>query len=422
MLTRLAKPWRRPDDVPALGRAGRYFILGNSVSAFGASLAMPYFAIFLLGIRGGAGSAVGVLAVISVVDLAAQRLVASPLERRWGSRLPAVVGCWIQSVGWVLLAVSSLPWHVFACAVAIGAGNALFFSVRVNLQLEIVDEAAHAYSFSLRYLCGNVGVLLGGVIGGVTVSWLGTHDGVRVLLLVNAATFALFAVILSTAVRTAVQPGPERTEPERKEKPQRRWNRAAAGLLVGYFSLVTAGLVQFEAVLPLQLTTHGGMPPAMAGYLFSAAALTTVTLQMPVSRLSTRLGGVASVRVLAAAWIVASALMWGGEHIPGDGRLAAIVLGVLMLAFGECLFFPAVPSLLKTDDLELRRQAGSLTASAHSLGQFAGPSIGILLVTHSSVGFYLLVVSGAVVAAVVTRGLRSAAEESAASDLTPVRP
>ncbi|MET7829271.1 MFS transporter [Streptomyces sp. NPDC005386] len=416
MLSRLAKPWRRPDDVPALGRAGRFFILGNSISAFGASLAMPYFAIFLIGIRGGAASAVGVLTLISVVDLVAQRLVASPLERSYGGRLPAIAGCWIQAVGWASLALSTAPWQVFACACAIGLGNALFFSVRVNLQMDIVDEAAHGYSFALRYLCGNIGILLGGVLGGATVSWLGTDDGVTVLLLANSATFILFALIITSAVT----PSAEQRHSKRhalndgESKPRdRRWNSAATGLLVGYFLLVTAGLVQFETVLPLQLTAHGGIPAWGIGYLFSASALTTVVLQMPIARLAARFGGITSVRIIATTWVLAALMLWSSAHLSSPGKITLIVIGALLFASGECLFFPSIPDLLKTNDPELRRRAGSLTASAHSLGQFVGPSLGIVLVTHSAVGFYLLVAGGACIAAVVTRQLRTGSRDEA---------
>ncbi|MFF9378228.1 MFS transporter [Streptomyces griseoluteus] len=390
--------------------------MGNSISAFGASLAMPYFAIFLLGIRGGTASAVVVLTLISLVDLAVQRLVASPLERRLGGRVPAIAGCFIQAAGWACLALSTLRWEVFASACAIGVGNALFFSVRVNLQMDIIEEAAHGYSFALRYLCGNVGILLGGILGGSMVSWLGTHNGVKLLLLANAATFACFALILLAGVKPPTyRPRPDRSTPGRHtEKMSASWNRAATGLLAGYFLLVTTGLVQFETVLPLQLTTHAQMPAGMVGYLFSASALTTVALQMPIARLSDRFGGLISIRVIAASWTLAVLALWVSTHLPHAAAITLIVVAVLLLASGECLFFPTLPSLLKTNDADLRRRTGSLTASAHSLGQFAGPSLGILLVTHSSFGLYLFIVGGAGLAALVIRQLRSSAPEEAA--------
>ncbi|MFF8531764.1 MFS transporter [Streptomyces sp. SAS_267] len=415
----LTKLWHRPDNVPALTRPARLFVLGNSVSALGSGLAMPYFAIFLLGVHGGSVGAVGVLAIISVVDVVTQRVLASPLEQRLGSRLPAIAGCWAQAAGWTLMALSAVQWQVFLCAAAIGVGNALFFSVRINLQMEVVDEAAHSYAFSLRYLLGNVGMMLGGVIGGATVSWLGS-GGIKVLLLANSATFVVFALILTMAVPPSgpvPAPGTQRTEKEHATP--HRWNGRLTGLVAGYFCIVAAGLVQFEAVLPLQLTRHGDMAPSMAGYLFSAFALSTVALQMPVSRLSTRLGGLNSIRALAAAWTAGAAILWASQTAPPLLHGTAIVLGTLTLAFGECFFSPAVPSLLKTQDTELRRRTGSLVASAHSLGQFIGPSIGIILVTHSDTALYGLVAVGAVIAATAIRPLSTAPVQRAAGEKAP---
>ncbi|MEU5385863.1 MFS transporter [Kitasatospora cineracea] len=408
LLRKLTKPWRRPEDVPALTRPARLLILGNSASALGSGLAMPYFAIFLLGVRGGATSAVGALATISVVDIVGQWILASPLQRRLGSRLPAVAGSWTQAAGWALLALSSAPWQVFACAAVIGLGNALFFSVRTNLQMEVVAEASHAYSFSLRYLIGNIGMTLGGVLGGATVAWLGGERGPQVLMLANAGTFALFAVLLTTAIapdRPAAQPSDAEPQPDGETERTSRRGVRPLGLIAAYFLLVTAGLAQFEAVLPLQLTTHGDMAPWMVGYLFSAFALSTVVLQMPVSRLSSRLGGVRSIHALAAAWIAGVLILQMQTDASQGLQAVAIVAGVLVLAFGECFFSPAIPRLLKTDDTELRRRTGTLVSSAHSLGQFAGPSIGIILVTHTTGGLYALVGCGAALAAVLVRQL-----------------
>ena len=405
---KLVEPWRRPRNVPPLSRAAKLFVAGNSISALGAGLSMPYFAIFLIRSGGGALSAAGVLALISVVDIASQWLLAGPLQRRMGSRLPAIAGCWAQAVGWACLSLCSTQWQVFPSAVAIGLGNALFFAVRTNLQMGLVEEAARPYSFSLRYLAGNVAMVCGSALGGTIVSQFGMR-ALSVLLVGNAVTFAVYAVILASAV-TSDRPK-NRSGAAKSQKQSGVRSRRPVGLVVGYFLVVAAGLVQFESVLPLQLTTQAGVAPWLAGYLFSGFTLAAAILQMPVSRLSTRLGGVKSIRALAVAWIAGVAVLAGSGAEPAV-RDAAVVLGILALAFGECFFSPAVPGLLQTDDIDLRMRAGVLTSSAHSLGQFVGPSLGVLLVAHSAYGFYALVGVGALVAAVVVRGLPARTSEA----------
>lgn len=398
---RIIEPWRRPQDVPPLSRAAKLFIAGNSISALGAGLSMPYFAIFLIRSEGGAVNAAGVLALISVVDIVSQWLVAGPVQRRMGSRFPAIAGCWAQAIGWACLPLCSARWQIFACAVVIGVGNALFFAVRANLQMDLVEEAARPYSFSLRYLAGNAAMVCGSLLGGTIVAQAGMR-ALPVLLAGNAATFAIYAIILASAL-SSDRPGAPSGRSTPKGKPGAPTYRPV-GLVVGYFLLVAAGLVQFESVLPLQLTGHAGIAPWLAGYLFSGFTLSAAVLQMPVSRLSTKLGGVRSIRVLAVAWICGVLVIAAAGTVPAV-RYVAVTLGMLALAFGECFFSPAVPGLLQTDDTDLRMRAGVLTSSAHSLGQFVGPALGVLLVTHSAHGFYALVGVGALLAAVVIRKL-----------------
>ncbi|MEV4754299.1 MFS transporter [Micromonospora sp. NPDC049559] len=414
-LAGLLRPWQRPRDVPPLPPPARLFVLANALSACGAGLAMPYFAGYLVGFDGAAATAAGVLATIAVVDIVAQWALARRVERRRGSRASAIAGCWVQAVAWALIAGAGAYWQVLAAAVLLGLGNALFFSVRINLQLQIVPDRAHEYSFALRYLLGNLGMTLGGLLGGTLVAWFGTGAS-RGLMAANSATFVAFALVLAMAVPADAPDPARRTDPKPPApgagRPV-RFDLALPGLVLAYFCLVTTGLAQFETVLPLQWTTRDGLAPSMAGYLFSALTLCTSVVQLPVSRLATRLGGVNSIRTLCAAWAVGAVVLAAARYdLALAWRAGILLLGVVALAVGECMFSPSIPGLLRTADEGLRRRAGSALAMAHSIGMFVGPSLGVVLVTHAPLGAYGLIILGAALAATVVRPLDPAARRT----------
>jgi MFS family permease len=394
---------------------GRWLLSTVIVQFFGRGLTLPFTIIYLHEVRGfSLGLSGTLMGLIAVVGL----LVTGPagaLVDRYGARRVMLTGLFFAVAGYTVLAFATVP-------VVAALGLALF-GVQLGvgwpsvnaLVATVVDGDLRQRYYGVNFALLNLGVGVGGVVGGLVVDV--ERPGTFVMaFLVNAATFVVPVVVLLWPLRhlhgrvdRPADDGNGSSVPEGYlsilRRPEVLW-LSGLGLLAAF-----VGYGQMEGGFPAFARLVAEVSTRTIGFAFVVNTVVIVALQFWVMN---RVSGRRRTRVLAlmaVVWAVAWLLLGGAGLVPGG--TAAVVIVLVFHAFfglGETLMQSVLPSL--TNDLapaHLRGRYNAISSGAFQAGTIAGPVVaGLLLERGWAGGFIGVVVAGClgIVAMAVAVGRR----------------
>jgi MFS family permease len=401
-----------------LPRDGRWLLSTVVVQFFGRGLTLPFTIIYLHEVRGFSlglsGTLMGLIAVIGMIVTGP----AGALVDRYGARRVMLTGLVCAVAGYAVLGFATVP--------ALAALGLALFGVQLGvgwpsvnaLVATVVDGDLRQRYYGVNFALLNLGIGVGGVVGGLVVDV--ERPGTFVMaFLVNAATFVIPVVVLL---------GPLRHLHGRVERPD-----DADGAQEGYLAILRRPEVLWLAALGLLAAfvgygqMEGGFPAfarqvaevstRVIGFAFVVNTVVIVALQFWVMN---RVRGRRRTRVLAlmaVVWAAAWLLLGVTGLMPGG-----MTAGVVVLAFhgvfglGETLLQSALPAL--TNDMapaHLRGRYNAISSGAFQAGTIAGPVAAGLLLEQGWAGAFIgVVVAGclgiAATAAVVGRRVTPAVD------------
>jgi MFS family permease len=373
---------------PNLPRSVQTLQLGGVLNAFGNGLVLPFAFIYLHNVREiGLGTAGLILATNAGVSMVVGPVFGSLVDRFGGRRMLAVALGFL-AVGFALYPFVQSPWLGFVAAALTGIGNGGFWASQSTLIAGLTTPAQRPAAYAMQRVVMNLGIGLGGVVGGLIAS-TDNPATFQILFFGNAATFVLYLVILRAFV-----PEP-RSGRERHDEPRGRYaevlrHRAFLAVLALNTLFVFAGMAGFE-LLPVYSKNEAGVSESAIGLVYLANTLVIVALQLPIARWvegRRRMGVLALMGVVwAVGWsIVPAAGVWL------TGSSAAVLLGVAVCVFaiGECLH-GAVQGPLVADLAEPRLMGRFMALSALSwqIGFTLGPAIGGFTLAVAPTGLWL---------------------------------
>jgi predicted MFS family arabinose efflux permease len=140
-------------------------------------------------------------------------LGAGSLVDRFGGRNTLVFGLLVQLVAFTLFPLIREPWHADVLFALDGVGTACFWPGQSTLLSRLTPPEDRHSAYALQRVSMNLGVGLGGVIGGLIATTSDPSSFTRIFLF-DAATFLVFAALLLIGVRE-----PPTTESEEHEEP-----------------------------------------------------------------------------------------------------------------------------------------------------------------------------------------------------------
>lgn len=391
----------------ALPREGRLLLLVIVMDSLGSGLVLPFTFVYLNGVLrlgvGAAGLLISVQALAGVIAV----MPAGTLVDRLGARRVVIGALLAFLLGDVSLAlVQNVPGAVVGLVLT-GGGLGVLQPALQSLIATIVPSNLRPRYFASYFLLFNLGIGLGGVIGGLFVST--SHPGTfQVIFLLDAATFLPSLTVLVLALRNVG--GPHADEDEPAERTSRVGylavlrRPAVLALTLLEFGAVIIGYGQLTSGLPAFTTSVSEAPDGALGFAFAANAAVIVLLQTFVVG---RIERCRRTRVLAAAglvWALAWVLLGLSGLVPGSWTaVASVITFMAVFALGETFLQPTLPAIvndLAPDDLRGRYNA--LSRTANQAGTMLGPVLaGLLLGLHQAPVYIGLLVAGNVLIAVV---------------------
>ncbi|MFF9866705.1 MFS transporter [Streptomyces sp. NPDC013953] len=351
---------------------------GNVLSAFGLGFTVPYLYVYVAQVRDlGAGTAGAVLAVFAMAALVVLPFTGRAIDRR-GPLPVLVVAALLASAGALGMGLAgSVPTVVLAAAL-LGAGTAVMQPALATMIVWCSSTAARTRAFALQFFLQNLGLGIGGLIGGQLVDE--SRPGSFLLLFsIEAAMFLVLAAIAAT-VRMPRTPSITDARPESKGGVRALLgHRAMVQLCVLGFVLFFACYGQFESGLAAYGTEAAGIEPSTLGIALAANTAVIVAAQFLVLRFVERRRRSRVIAAVGLIWTVA--WLFAGYAGLGHGSqamaTAAFVTTYGLFGLGEAMLSPTVAPLVA--DLAPESMVGQYNSAFALVKQLAlavGPAVG----------------------------------------------
>ncbi|MFD4116199.1 MFS transporter [Streptomyces niveus] len=367
-----------------MGAAMRRIQAGNALSAFGLGFTVPYLYVYVAQVRDlGASTAGAVLAVFAMAALVALPFTGRVIDRR--GPLPVVVGgAVLAAVGAVGMGVAAtVPAAVFSAAL-LGAGTAVMQPALATMIVWCSDPSTRTRAFATQFFLQNLGLGLGGLIGGQLVD-VNRPGSFTLLFGIEAAMFLVLAAVAGTVKLPRTSSASSSVFPKKGAGAGGGGLRALLGhramvqLCVLGFVLFFACYGQFESGLAAYGTEAAGIDPSTLGIALAANTAVIVVAQFVVLRLVERRRRsrvIASVGLIwALAWIIAGYAGLG--HGSQTMATAAFISTYALFGLGESMLSPTVAPLVA--DLAPGEMVGQYNAAFALVKQLAlavGPAVG----------------------------------------------
>lgn len=380
-----------------LPRDGKLLISTVVFQSIGTGLVLPFMVVYLNEVRGIALETVGLLLALQAgVGIAIVTPVGALIDRVGPRRVYAssLVSLVIADV---LLARATTTNQAALALVFLGYGFGVVWPASSALIGNLIPSALRQRYFGVNFTLLNLGIGIGGIIGGrfVDVDRPGTFVAVYLL---DALSYLPGLFILL---------GPLRHARDRVERPV-----DASTTKVSYRALLrdpqlrallalvaVAALVsypQLNAGLPAYARAEGQISTQGLGYAFAANTLVIVLLQLFVLQ---RIEGRRRTRVtvvMAGTWAVAWALLGATSLVPGT-IVATVLLAASAGVFGlgETMLQPTSAAMV--NDLapdHLRGRYNALSSLMFSIAFVVGPVVASFLIGRDLAGGYIAFLLG----------------------------
>ena len=400
-----------PPGRPTLGsfwhdlpREGKLLLSVVVMEFLGTGLVLPFHVVYLHEVRGFTLGQVGLLLGLPpLVGLLVVGPGGSAIDRLGARRILVATLC-LLVVGDGLLAFASTLWTAGLGLTLSGIAFGVSWPASQSLVAAVVPAGLRQRYFGVNFTLLNLGIGLGGVVGGlwVDVDRLGTF---QTIYLVDAASYlpALFLLTVPLAHVAGRPPAadPASSGPIGYLALMRR--PAVAPLMLLGFASSFVGYSQLNAGMPAFARAVGEVSTQGLGLAFAANTVVIVLLQLVVLR---RIEGRRRTRVIAVMgvlWALAWLLLGASGLVPGTAGATVLVAACAsVFALGETLLQPTIPALVnELAPDHLRGRYNALSSAGFQLAAVIAPPVSGLLVGQRLGGVYigLLVVGSLAVGA-----------------------
>ncbi len=334
-----------------MGVAMRRIQAGNALTAFGIGFTVPFLYIYVAQVRDlGAATATAAFIAFALGALVALPFTGRAIDRR--GPVPVVIAAAVvAALGALALGLAGSPAPILLSALALGAGQAAMQPALATMIVWCSTPETRTRSFALQFFMQNLGLGIGGLIGGQIVDE--SRPGSFTLLFgIEAVMFLVLAAVIA-GVRMPQAPAIREARPKDAAQADGGWRRllrhkAMVQLCVLGFVLFFACYGQFESGLAAYGTEAAGISPSTLGFALAANTGAIVLAQFVVLKLvekRRRTRVIALVGLIwTAAWVIAG--FSGLGHGSTAMAATAFVTTYALFGIGEAMLAPTVAPLV----------------------------------------------------------------------------
>lgn len=383
-------------------REGKFLISTVIFSAVGTGLVLPFMVVYLHEVRGIALETVGLLFALQAgVGIAVVPPIGALIDRI-GARLVYASSMVALVIGDVLLSQATTVVSAAVALTFIGYGFGVIWPASGALIGSLIPREQRQRYFGINFTLLNLGIGIGGIVGGQFVDVARAETFVTIYLLDALSFVPALAILLwwlrhagGPVATTSVEPGTSAAQPRPSYGTMLRdKNLRALLILVAVSALVS--YPQLNAGMPAYARAVGEISTQGLGYAFAANTLVIVLLQLFVLQ---RIEGHRRTRVavvMAATWALSWTLLGATSLVPGT--VAATILlascaGVFGL--GETMLQPVSSAMI--NDLapdHLRGRYNALSSLMFSGAFVVGPVLASILIARNLGPVYIAFLIG----------------------------
>ena len=393
-----------------LSPEGRWLLSTVAVQTLGRGLTLPFTVIYLHEVRGFSLDLAGTLmAFIAIVALAVTG-PAGALTDRVGARRVLLFATTCQMIGCAVLAFATTPVVAVVAMAFLGINFGMSWPAFNALIAAVTTGEQRQQYFGINFALVNLGIGVGGIIGGIYADVAQPHTFTVIFLGDAASMLVPIALLLGPLRRvTGHHETPEDADAASGSYVAILRDPAVVGMTALTFIAVFVGYGQLEAGFPAFARTVGEVSTRVIGFSFAINTAVIVLLQFLVLR---RIAGHRRTRVMlvmCALWALSYVVLGATGVLPGPLAAAAVLTFMGLFALGETMMQPTIPAI--TNDMapdHLRGRYNAVNAGAFQAGAIGGPLFaGFVLDRGWDEAYVVVLVAGcgliAVLALVVER-------------------
>ncbi|WP_430647314.1 MFS transporter [Agromyces sp. GXS1127] len=394
----------------ALPTEGRWLLSTVAVQTLGRGLTLPFTIIYLHEVRGFDLALSGALMSIIAITALAVTGPGGTLIDRYGARGVLLVGLTAMIAGCTLLAFATHPAVAAIALVLMGVNFGVSWPGFNALIATVVDGEIRQQYFGINFALVNLGIGVGGIIGGFFVDVDEPVTFTTIFLADAASQLIPMALLLGPLRRVRTQGGADGPADDGDAVSYRAILRRPAILWLTLLTFIAMfiGYGQMEAGFPAFARQVSGVSTQVVGFSFAVNTAVIVLLQFAVLKLISGHRRTRVMQVMALVWAASWLILGATGLLPGSLVAAMGVLAFMgVFAFGETMLQPTVPAMY--NDLATDRNRGrvnAVNAAAFQGGAITGPiAAGLLLDQGWDAGYIATMVAGCVAIAVLAIAL-----------------
>ncbi|WP_320533945.1 MFS transporter [Robbsia andropogonis] len=321
----------------ALPPVARLILIFQLLINAGSFMVIPYLAVYVVK---DIGLSVAFAGVLLTVKSACQRgliLYGGYVADRHGEFVAIVFGNLFRIASYVGLALFRQDSALLVSAAMLGGSAALFIPASKSVLAKVVHDDQLHFAYATRNVFNNLGVAVGGVLGGVLI-----RMSPEVIFLVAAGIQAAVLLFFVISSRKVDRSKGDRPQPSR-QTPAYAFSTALREILSSKTFLAMSAVnvvfyaiyIQLELTLPLHANQTFGV--AASGLIFTINAAVIIALQLPLTQwLSRRYSDSA---MLAMGFALVAASFAGFATLPG---FASFGLMIAVYTIGEMVIDPTI--------------------------------------------------------------------------------
>jgi MFS family permease len=369
----------------------RVVLVAGGVNSLGVGLVLPFTLVYVHKVlRLPLADAGTVLAVGGVAGLVCGPAWGSAIDR-WGPRSVLVTGSAGQAAALAGFATTHSRPTAVASWIAAGAFQASNYPSLSTLLAVLAEGPVRDRLFGYNYVISNVAVGVGGLLAGWLVA-AGPEAACRPLYWLDALSFAAVLVgtlLLVPDVRRPASAAPAEDTGSYAEAVRHRGFRLVFAVCL---LLTLIGHAALQYGVPALVAGGCGVPAGRLAWIFAANTAAVVLFQPLLTWLFGLMPRGRALRVTAASWLAAGAVMVlvVEADVRGAPALGLLLAVGVLIAVGEVLLSPALAPLV--NDLapaHLRGRFNVATSVAFGLAYVAAPILFTRLLTAHRSWLYL---------------------------------